>query len=69
MKMKMKRCKSCGEYTLESICQYCGGDLGEIFPPKYSPEDKYGKYRRKLKKQLLLEDLNERNIHKNTGRS
>ena len=69
MKMKMKRCNSCGEYTLESICPYCGGDLGEIFPPKYSPEDKYGKYRRKLKKQLLLEDLNERNIHKNTGRS
>ena len=69
MKMKMKKCKSCGEYTLESKCPYCGGDLGEVFPPKYSPEDKYGKYRRKLKKQLLLEDLNERNIHKNTGRS
>ncbi|MDI6643800.1 MAG: RNA-protein complex protein Nop10 [Methanobacteriaceae archaeon] len=69
MKMKMKKCKSCREYTIEDKCPYCGGDLGEVFPPKYSPEDKYGKYRRKLKKELSLEDLNERNIHKNTGRS
>jgi H/ACA ribonucleoprotein complex subunit 3 len=23
-----------------------------IYPPKYSPEDKYGKYRRILKKQV-----------------
>ncbi|MGC9517131.1 MAG: RNA-protein complex protein Nop10 [Methanomicrobiales archaeon] len=64
----MKKCKSCGEYTLKDVCPYCGGDLGEVFPPKYSPEDKYGKYRRKLKKELIMEDLNEGNIHKNTGR-
>ncbi len=50
--MKMKRCKSCGEYTLKDKCPYCEGDLGVIYPAKYSPEDKYGKYRRILKKQM-----------------
>lgn len=52
MKLKMKRCKSCGEYTLKSTCPYCGGELEVVYPPKFSPEDKYGKYRRILKKQL-----------------
>lgn len=52
MKMKMKKCRLCGEYTIMAECPYCGGDLKEIYPPKYSPEDKYGKYRRLLKKQV-----------------
>ena len=51
MKMKMKRCRSCGEYTLKNKCPYCDGEV--IYPAKYSPEDKYGKYRRILKKQQL----------------
>jgi len=50
--MKMKRCKSCGEYTLKDTCPYCEGEVGVIYPAKYSPEDKYGKYRRMLKKQM-----------------
>lgn len=53
MKMKMKKCKSCKEYTLKDRCPYCEGEVGVVYPPKYSPEDKYGKYRRMLKKQLL----------------
>ncbi|MBU4534809.1 MAG: RNA-protein complex protein Nop10 [Euryarchaeota archaeon] len=53
MKMKMSKCKSCFRYTLQDICPHCGGEVGVIFPAKYSPEDKYGKYRRILKKQML----------------
>ncbi len=53
MKMKMKKCRSCGEYTLKDKCPYCDGEVGVIYPAKYSPEDKYGKYRRILKKQQL----------------
>jgi len=53
MKMKMKRCRSCGEYTLKDKCPHCDGEVGVIYPAKYSPEDKYGKYRRILKKQQL----------------
>jgi H/ACA ribonucleoprotein complex subunit 3 len=54
MKFKMKKCKSCGEYTLKDNCP-CKGEVGVIYPPKYSPEDKYGKYRRILKKTALEE--------------
>ena len=52
MKMKMKKCRSCGEYTIQESCPYCEGTVGVVYPPKYSPEDKYGKYRRLLKKQI-----------------
>jgi len=50
--MKMKRCRSCGEYTLKEVCPHCGGRTGIIYPPKFSPEDKYGVYRRKLKREI-----------------
>ncbi|MBP1944696.1 RNA-protein complex protein Nop10 [Methanobacterium petrolearium] len=53
MKLKMRRCRSCKEYTLKDRCPHCGGELEVIYPPKYSPEDKYGKYRRILKKQAI----------------
>jgi H/ACA ribonucleoprotein complex subunit 3 len=56
MKFKMKKCKSCGIYTMENKCPKCNGDLNVIYPPKYSIEDKYGKYRRKLKKELLIKE-------------
>ena len=53
MKMKMHKCSSCNEYTISETCPYCGGKLKVVFPPKYSIEDKYGKYRRKLKEEML----------------
>ncbi len=49
--MKMKKCKSCGAYTLKDICPSCGGQAISPHPPKFSPQDPYGKYRRMLKKQ------------------
>lgn len=51
MKMKMHKCNSCNIYTIKSVCPSCDGDLNVIYPPKYSIEDKYGKYRRKLKEE------------------
>ncbi len=50
MKFQMRRCKTCGEYTLDDLCPECNTKTGVIFPPRYSPQDKYGKYRRLLKK-------------------
>ena len=44
MKMKMKKCPVCNIYTLKSECPNCGGELKVIYPPKFSVEDKYGKY-------------------------
>ena len=44
------QCKKCGKYTLSMKCS-CGGKAIENKPPKYSPEDKYGAYRRKVKEK------------------
>jgi len=49
--MKLKKCKSCGTYTLKDVCPNCGGHAISPHPPKFSPLDPYGKYRRMLKKQ------------------
>ena len=50
----LRKCKECGNYTLsQEVCPKCGGQLKNPYPPKFSPEDHYGKYRRMLKKKLL----------------
>jgi len=46
------KCEKCGKYTLKEKCE-CGGKSFIARPPKYSPEDKYGKYRRQVKKPEL----------------
>jgi len=43
--MKMKKC-SCGVYTFKESCPKCGEKTVNPNPPPFSPEDKYGKYRR-----------------------
>lgn len=55
----MKKCKNCGRYTFRDECPECEGETGSPHPPKFSPEDPYGDYRRKLKREELdLEDFN-----------
>jgi H/ACA ribonucleoprotein complex subunit 3 len=49
--MKMKKCKSCGAYTFKDKCPACGGGTTVPHPPRFSPLDPYGKYRRMLKKE------------------
>lgn len=39
---------SCGAYGLSERCT-CGGKRVSPKPPKWSPEDRYGSYRRKYK--------------------
>ena len=50
-KILLKHCAVCDDYTLQDICPRCGGDARPNRPAKYSPEDPYGDYRRRLKKQ------------------
>jgi H/ACA ribonucleoprotein complex subunit 3 len=46
-------------YTLRSDkCPYCGGELRAAHPAKFSPEDPYGDYRRKMKLEILLDKRN-----------
>lgn len=49
----MKKCKNCGRYTLQEECPECGEETSSPHPAKFSPEDSYGKYRRKLKREKL----------------
>lgn len=44
-------CNNCKTYTLDEICSKCKANTVSKNPPRYSPEDHYGKYRRELKKQ------------------
>ncbi|MHA1266793.1 MAG: RNA-protein complex protein Nop10 [Candidatus Helarchaeota archaeon] len=49
----LRKCIECGRYTMnEEKCPQCGGKVVNPQPPRFSLVDKYGKYRRKLKKQL-----------------
>jgi len=41
------KCTSCKAYTMQEKCD-CGGKAVTPHPPRFSPEDRYGKYRRKL---------------------
>ena len=50
MRSVMQKCRACGRYTLQPVCPACGQATGNPMPPRYSPEDRYGAYRRKLKR-------------------
>ncbi len=52
MKVIMRKCANCGRYTLKEKCPICGGKTYMPIPPRFSPEDPYGRYRRKLRKEV-----------------
>ncbi len=41
---RIRKCEACGAYTMKS--EHCGKTTVTAHPPKFSPEDKYAKYRR-----------------------
>jgi len=43
-------CKNCDLYTLDEKCNVCKKKTISNIPPRFSPQDHYGEYRRKLKK-------------------
>lgn len=50
MAKEILKCTECGSYTLKKI--HCNKPTISPKPPKYSPEDKYGKARRKYKRKM-----------------
>jgi len=50
--MRMRKCLNCGTYTLRESCIRCGGPTNRVKPARFSPEDRYGKYRRMMKAEL-----------------
>jgi len=52
----LRKCEKCGSYTLKkNTCPHCSGNLRTPHPPKFSPDDKYLKYRMALKKEHVAE--------------
>ncbi|MHA1594829.1 MAG: RNA-protein complex protein Nop10 [Candidatus Baldrarchaeia archaeon] len=53
----LRKCTKCGEYTLrKDSCPYCGSPVKNPHPPRFSPHDPYGSYRRKLRRELLKQE-------------
>ncbi|HDN82925.1 MAG TPA: RNA-protein complex protein Nop10 [Candidatus Altiarchaeales archaeon] len=52
MKRMILRCPKCGRYTIKEICPICREKTITVKPPRFSPEDRYGKYRRMMKKEM-----------------
>jgi H/ACA ribonucleoprotein complex subunit 3 len=49
----MRKCSSCGAYTLKrDKCPKCGGALRVAAPPKFSPEDPLLKRKLQARKYL-----------------
>ena len=46
----LRYCKNCRKYTLDKICSKCKEKTISKNPPRFSPQNHYGAYRRKLKK-------------------
>ncbi len=52
----LRKCVKCRKYTLRTdVCQYCGGKVRIPHPAKFSPTDKYLKYRMAMKKEQVIE--------------
>jgi H/ACA ribonucleoprotein complex subunit 3 len=46
----LRKCDKCGNYTLnQERCPVCGGAVHIPHPAKFSPEDKYAKYRQAMR--------------------
>jgi H/ACA ribonucleoprotein complex subunit 3 len=53
----LRICERCEKYTLKKdTCPYCGGKVRIPHPPKFSPDDKYLKYRMALKRESLTSE-------------
>jgi len=49
MKTLLRKCPTCLTYTLKAACPRCGATTVMALPARYSPQDRYGHYRRRLR--------------------
>ena len=54
VKSLIRRCPSCKTYTLKEVCPKCGSKTVSAAPPRFSPVDKYVRYR--LMSKGLIEE-------------
>ncbi|MCW4035885.1 MAG: RNA-protein complex protein Nop10 [Candidatus Bathyarchaeota archaeon] len=56
MVWRLRRCVNCGGYTLsQERCPVCGGPVKIPHPAKFSMEDRYRKYRLKMRRMARKE--------------
>ncbi|UCE73344.1 MAG: RNA-protein complex protein Nop10 [Methanomassiliicoccales archaeon] len=55
MRTLLRKCEECGRYTLKDKCS-CGNMTIVPQPARFSPQDRFGKYRRILKNQKAKEN-------------
>ncbi|MEM0340713.1 MAG: RNA-protein complex protein Nop10 [Acidilobaceae archaeon] len=68
MNWLLRKCVSCGRYTLaKDRCPVCGGEVRVPHPPRFSPEDKYVKYRIMAKVQACSQNVQEIQEDKQTS--
>jgi len=51
-KLGILKCEVCDKYTLKLKCPNCNKKPVSPKPPKFSPEDRWGHYRRLAKKEV-----------------
>jgi H/ACA ribonucleoprotein complex subunit 3 len=51
---KIRFCQKCEKYSLKETCQICDSDTIINAPQKYSRDEEIAKYRRQIKKELLI---------------
>ncbi len=49
-------CAQCRRYTLKEKCPRCKSVTHDPKPLRYSPQDRYGKYRRMAKMKVEVEE-------------
>ncbi len=45
MKSSIMKCGSCGKYTMSQVCPACGSQTFCALPPRYSPADRFQRFR------------------------
>ncbi len=45
MRFQLRKCNKCEKYTLKLNCQNCNNETISAHPAKFSPDDKYIRYR------------------------
>ena len=45
MRFQLRKCSKCDKYTLKNECPVCKEDTKSAHPAKFSPDDKYMRYR------------------------
>ena len=53
MKFQLRKCEICQIYSLKEKCHRCGNQTKIAHPSKFSPDDKYMKYRIREKYNII----------------